>query len=787
MPSPITKADLRAALPDVRSVARIKGLERPVEVFRDRWGVPHVRAQNEHDAFLAQGYVTAQDRLWHMDYDRRRALGRWAEAGGPSGLTSGAVGIAGDRLLRRMQVARAAQADYGASSAAARSMLDAYARGVNAFLETTRSWPVEYRLLGGVRPEPWAPWHSLAVYKVRNMLMGTFEAKLWRGRVAAMLGPDRAASLFRGYPRGHLLTIPPGDTFGGPELDGLEELTRAAEAVNWLKETDAGSNSWVISGKRSGTGLPLVAGDSHRALDTPSVYYQVHIECPEWAVSGYSVPGVPGAPHFSHTRDVAYGMTHGNADYQDLYIEQFRPAGAGLEYLYKGSWLPAEVREEKISVLGGATETLRVVVTRHGPIVAGDPFRGRGLAFSHTGTNSGTPWPNAVYDVLRASDADGLEDAMREWTEPVNNYMYGDVHGNFGYRLRGRIPVRSMANAWRPVEGWTGEHEWRGLVPFEEMPHSRNPKEGYAVTCNQRVVAEDFPHYIGLDFSPDYRARRITARILELGEGRAMVEDMSAIHAERVSIPATVLRDALRRVEPSNAGQRAALRKVAEWDGSMDRGKVAPLIYAAVRVQLSREVIGRLLGPLAPEALGATGRGAAGHVQQLAARIVESIASDDTRMLAPGESWRDVLARALARGLEDLEAKLGGDQGTWRYGALHRTLPRHPLSAAFPAAAPLLDPPGTACHGDGDTPLQGGYNLENPFIITGLSVNRYIHDPADWSRSRWIVPMGVSGHPGSPHYSDQMRLWADIRTIPQLWDWRQIANEAETRQELVPA
>lgn len=786
MSSPITMNDLRAALPDLTSKVRIAGLEKPVDVFRDRWGIPHIKAQNEHDAFLAQGFVTAQDRLWHMDFDRRRALGRWAEAGGPSGLTSGAVGIAGDRTLRHMQVARAARADYDASSHGARSMLDAYTAGVNAFLKTTRAWPIEYGLLK-VQPEPWEAWHCLAVYKVRNMLMGTFESKLWRARVASTLGPDAAANLFRGYPRGHLLTIPPGGVFKGPELDGLEELTRAAESMNWLGETDAGSNSWVISGKRSATGLPLVAGDSHRGLDTPSVYYQVHVDCPEWAVSGYSVPGVPGAPHFSHTRNVGYGMTHGNADYQDLFIEKFRRTDGRLEYQFRDQWLPAEVRSETIGVLGAKSEKIDVVVTRHGPVVAGNPDKGWGLAFSHTGTNSGTPWPDAVYEVLRAPDADGLEDAMREWTEPVNNYMYGDVHGNFGYRLRGRIPVRSMSNAWRPVPGWTGEHEWKGLIPFDQMPHSRNPEEGYAVTCNQRVVGDSYPHYIGLDFSADYRARRITARILELGEGKSTVEDMSAIHAERVSIPANVIRDALRKLKPGNPRQKDALARLASWNGEMSRDSVEALIFSALRVQLSRDVIGRALGPLADEALGATGRGAASHVQQLTTRIVESIASNDTRLLSAGTSWSDVLGRSLEAGLGDLEKRLGKDMNAWQYGQLHRTRPRHPLSAAFPDAAGLLDPPGTACHGDGDTPLQGGYNLENPFILTGMSVNRYIHDPADWTRSRWIVPMGVSGHPGSPHYADQMPLWRDIKTVPQLWDWKQIRTEAETYQALVPA
>ncbi|MBM3957691.1 MAG: penicillin acylase family protein, partial [Gemmatimonadetes bacterium] len=224
MPKKITRADLRRALPDLTSTMRLSGLERPVTVFRDPWGIPHIRAESEHDAFFAQGFATAQDRLWHMDYDRHRALGRWAEFAGPSA-------VAEDGLLRRMGLGRAAQADYDASSPQARAMLDAYAAGVNAFIEATGSLPVEYAVLDA-RPEPWLPWHCLAVYKVRNTLMGTYEMKLWRARVAQTLGPARAAKLFLGYQAGHLVTVPPGEEFDGPPEECYEELAEVAALLS---------------------------------------------------------------------------------------------------------------------------------------------------------------------------------------------------------------------------------------------------------------------------------------------------------------------------------------------------------------------------------------------------------------------------------------------------------------------------------------------------------------------------------------------------------------------------
>ena len=364
------------------------------------------------------------------------------------------------------------------------------------------------------------------------------------------MGPEKAAALFQDSPQGTLVTTPPGETYQGPPLDCLDDLAAVAAQLNWLGEVDGGSNAWVISGARTASGLPLLAGDSHRALDTPNVYYQIHITCPTFRVSGYAVPGVPGAPHFSHTAYVAWGMTHGYADYQDLFIERFRTQDGRLEYAYKDAWLPADVSHEKLLVRGAAPAELEVVATHHGPIIAGKPYAGTGLAFSHTGTNSGTPWADSVYQLLTARSADEAEEAMREWTEPVNNVVYADVHGAYGYRYRGRIPLRPLANGWAPVPGWTGEYEWTGQIPFEAMPQTRNPSAGYAVTCNQRVTTAEYPYYINTYFVADYRARRITTRLQSLPSGTATVEDMAAIHADRVSIPAQAFLQILLRYSP---------------------------------------------------------------------------------------------------------------------------------------------------------------------------------------------------------------------------------------------
>lgn len=778
----LTPSDLQNALPDVTSMLGLPGLEKPVEICRDRWGVPHLRAQSEHDAFFTQGFVMAQDRLWHMDYDRHRALGRWAEFAGSGALQE-------DRLMRRFRVERAARMDMEVTSQAARDMLAAYTDGVNTFLASTRTLPVEYELLQ-MDPEPWEPWHCLAVYKVRNMLMGTFEMKLWRLRLALGLGAERAAALFEGYPRGSLVTVPPGETYDGLPPSCLDELAAAAAACNWLGEVDAGSNAWVISGDRTASGLPLVAGDSHRALDTPNVYYQVHMACPSFRVSGYALPGVPGAPHFSHTDYVAWGMTHGYADYQDLFIERFRCNGDTLEYAWNEDWRPAEVVDETLRARDGTPEVMQVVATGHGPIIAGDPHAGHGLAFSHPGTNSGTPWANTLYDLLRARTADEAEEALRPWTEPVNNFVYADVDGNFGYRYRGRIPIRPMANAWAAVPGWNGEHEWQGMIPFEDLPQSRNPSEGYVVTCNQGVTTADYPYYINTYFGADNRARRITDRLNDLPPGTATVAEMAAVHADRQSRPAQTCLQVLAQTAPPEDPRVAEARdRLLAWDCRTDRDSVAATLYAALRANWLEEVLRTALGPFADEAIGTAGIGRGGptHALQLYTRAVNAMAANDPAPLPPGQTWPQLMETALRRAIADLSGRLGDDMQTWQWGALHRTRPQHPLSRVFPENAGLLNPPQVAAGGDGDTPQQGGSWTSDRFVLTSLSVNRYIHDPADWRRSRWIVPLGASGHPGSPHYADQANLWAEVDTIPQLWEWDDIKAAAETCQKLMPA
>jgi len=345
-----------------------------------------------------------------------------------------------------------------------------------------------------------------------------------------------------------------------------------------------------------------------------------------------------------------------------------------------------------------------------------------------------------------------------------------------------------VANGWAPVPGWTGEYEWTGQIPFEAMPQTRNPSAGYAVTCNQRVTTAEYPYYINTYSVAAYRARRITTRLQALPPGAATVEDMAAIHADRVSIPAQAFLQILAQVRPTDPQMAAARELLLAWDGSMDRTSVAATLYGTAKTYWLADVVQCALGRFAKDALASSGigRGASTHAVQISARAVTAIASGDTALLPPGQTWPGLIESALSRAVAELRQRLGDDMHTWTWGKVHHTRPRHPLSRVFPELAPLLDPPQVAAGGDGDTPQQGGYWGPDRFVLVSLSVNRYIDDPADWRRSRWIVPLGASGHPGSPHYADQATLWAEVKTIPQWWDWDDIVAAAETRQQLLP-
>jgi penicillin amidase len=702
---------------------RLRGPDGPLEVVRDGYGVPHCRAVNEHDAFFAQGFVHAADRLWQMDYDRRRGLGRAAEVTGPAGIT-------GDRLYRRLNLAAAVQRDLSALSPAARGMLTAYAAGVNALIGMSRNgdvvpgWrpPAEFGVTGRP-PEPWEPWHSLLVYRVRHMTMGSAAPKLWRAVVAEALGPAAARQMARN--RWQLACVPPGERCD-------------ATVPAWAGLDDSGSNNWALAGSRTASGLPLLAGDPHRPLEMPNVYVQGHVACPEWDVLGLGMPGVPGFPHFGHNDRVAWCITHAMADDQDL---------------YRTDRTRVSERSELIAVRGSDPVPVEVRESDRGPLIADE------LALAWTATAGANTGFDALPGMLRVRSVAELFESMRPWVEPANNLLAADADGSIGYLTRGRIPVRSnLETVWGPVPAADPAYGWRGFVSFADLPRARDPEGGFLFSANNRILAAADGPYLGLDVAAPWRASRIVTRVS--GLTGATVDDMTAVHRDVVSLPARQIARLLGDWSP-----------LTGWDCQMTADSPAAAAYSVLRRELALLVLER--------------SGLAAFVEHPWNRLLPGVRSESVVWRVAGEhlmagddsllggwTWRRALTEAIRR------AEHAYDGEPW--GELHATGQRHPLGQA------ALDPPSVPYGGDMETVQASSYLPVQGLRTATGSVARYAFDVADWDNSGWVVPLGAAGEPGSRHAYDQQDAWRTGRLLPAPYSPRAVEAEAEERYRLLP-
>ncbi|QQS10815.1 MAG: penicillin acylase family protein [Rhodospirillales bacterium] len=615
---------------------RVAGLSAPVDIFRDPQGIPHIRAGCAADAWFGQGYAHAQDRLWQMDAARRRAVGRWAEWGGPSG-------VASDALARRLDVAGASRRDLAAMGAEGRAMLDSYAAGVNAFIVQGRL-PIEYTLLGEA-PEPWEAWHSIAAMRQRGFLMGSVWFKLWRAAALRAIGPDQLSKLRYDDGGGDLLCIPPGIE-AARWIATLSELAPALEAVAALGAVDAtggGSNNWALSPSRTATGRPMLAGDPHRVLEIPNMYTQAHVACDTFDAIGLTVPGVPGFPHFGHNGRVAWCVTHAFMDIYDLYVEKFAPGDPG-RYLFKGEWLAASRRIERIAVRGAADIEIEVFATRHGGIIAGDPAAGAAVALRSPQIDETDTSLDCLPRMLRAGTVRELFDSTRGWGLLDHNLVAGDTAGSIGHLVRAIVPDRDRINGWLQVPGWTGAHEWRGMVPFERMPVVIDPPDGRIVTANNRVVADTHPDYLATDCHPPYRAKRIAERLAALGA--ATVDDMAAIHMDVSTPNGRLLRDKLAAL-----GSAAEAASSAVAGGAAGASAAASSSMSAAGARVAASSSASAVGP----------RGAAPSSASTAdARAVSSAAAARARSAAsaPAAASSSSAVPALSPAAEALRARV---------------------------------------------------------------------------------------------------------------------------------
>lgn len=775
---------VRRPLPKREGRVRVAGMSGEVDVVVDAWGVPHLYASSMPDLMRAQGYLHAQDRLWQLELNRRIVAGRLAEL-------VGEVALPLDRWIRTLSLRHVAEQEPALLSPQTLGLLEAYADGVNARIAEGRL-PLELTLLRH-RPEPWSVVDSLAWTKMMALTLSVnWEAEIVRARIIDKVGPELAAQLEPDYAAGMPYVVAPGIDYS---CIGESALARsaAAEQLGGPRAVDGlGSNNWAVHGARTATGMPLLANDMHLGLTIPAIWYENHLSAPGFEVTGVSFPGLPAVVS-GHNTKVAWGFTNGFPDVQDLYVEHLRRDGERVEYEFDGSWLPADVRRETIAVKGRSPVVEQVVTTRHGPII-------NGLAPEHAGEQPlALRWtahePSPMIEVLlamnRVESCADMREALRGWHTPVQNVVYADVHGTIAHSYPGRIPIRAAGDGRTPVPGWTGEYEWTGYIPYEDLPHQENPPSGVIATANNRVVDDDYPYWLGADFITGNRAQRIS-EMLEAAES-VDVALIRRMHLDQVSPSARRVSAAVAGIAAHDPSVDEALRLLADWDGTLGSDSPAASIYQVFSITLAQRLLRPRLGEVTELYIGQGITPVLAETSMMGERCREWV---DATLENPDSPWWDTgsgetpeqqVVAAMADTVADLAARFGADPVRWRWGRMHSLTLRHVLGSQA-ALGRLLNRGPFPMGGDADTiwnaqvarhdPNQDGVMIGPPF--------RFIADLSDLGQSRGQLMPGQSGQVGSPHYADGIGAWLRGDYHPMVIDRAAVEGNAEARFTLVP-
>ncbi len=767
----------RQPQPRYQGKLHLKGLSNPVEIFRDKWGVPHIYAKSTYDVLFTQGFVHAQERLWQMDFNRRLVAGRLSEILGP-------VSVPLDRWMRTLTMRRVAESEVELLDDESRSLIEAYAAGVNACI-AHEPLPLECRLLG-YTPEPWVIADSLAWVKMMCWdLCVNWETEILRARLIAKLGPEVTASLEPDVPPQWVRVIPPGIDYSHISDNVLQRAEQAREFTGPGARQGIGSNNWVLSSSRTSTGMPILANDMHLGMSAPAIFFENHLSGGDLHVAGVSLLGIP-AVIAGHNEHLAWGYTNGFPDVQDLYMEHIRQtSGGNIEYEFKGEWLMADVKREEIKVKGSEPVIEEVVITRHGPII-NSLIEGEGmetpLALRWTALDK-TNSSKAIFAMNRATSCESFHEALRNWLCPTQNTVYADRQGNIAYTFPGSIPIRAKGDGSVPVPGWTGEYEWTGYIPYEELPHMYNPKPGYIASANNRVVDDGYLHWVSVDFCTSSRANRI----VELIEAQTKlgVDDVKQMHMDQVSVLARETIRLLEGIESEDPELAPVFELLHGWDGLLSIDDPCSIIYQVFTQRLITILTEPRLGELAiryagkgPTPIVAEGSLFAEHAREWLL----------TTLSNPSSSWWDTgdgnkrvehISLAMRETIEILKQTCGPNMEDWRWGKVHRLTFGHALGSVK-----LLDrifnrgpyPIG----GDGDTIWATGSNrvdLSERDMVGPPA--RFIADLSDWNNSQGILVPGQSGHPASPHYDDNIEGWFKGEYHPMFFDRdKVIANAA---------
>ncbi len=775
----------RNRLPQIEGRLYLPALRSPVLVTRDRWGIATIQASDRHDLFMAQGFVHAQDRLWQMEIHRRAANGTLSALLGQPGLQT-------DRLSRTLGFSRLARATWESTSKRVRSDLQAYAAGINAYLQNRRPLPLEFALLRH-EPEIWQPLDSIALGRMISWTLSHgFANKLTRARLIERIGPEAAAELELFYPPDNPVTLPAGIEFNLLEPDGMLRASEGPFIRRNMESVGRGSNAWVVSGRRSATGHPILCNDMHLPITTPSLWHVLHLECQPAAgkehlnVAGASLPGLPYVL-VGHNNHIAWGATVSFVDSEDLFIERFSPDGAAL-YEFNGQWRPAEVIDETIAIRGRSAHVEQVIITHHGPLISEIfPSSKQAMALASKALEPDKNFEGFAL-LNEAKEWDDFAAAVQKIGSPSINLMFADKAGNIGYYVTGRAPIRRSGAGQVPMPGWSGEHEWIAEVPFAEMPHALNPGAGFLVNANNRIVADDYPHFLGNAWRNGYRARRIEDFITE--HDLLTIGDMRRLQSDFVSIPGQELCRFLRHhFGPEgcvDAEAQACLTILKQWNGRMMPASIGALAYKTLVAELSTAILAPRLGQtLTEQYLGAGPHPflypfGESHGQWMPV-LLRLLQSDRSSWI---EDKSQLLEKSLARTMILLRAKIDDDTASWSWGAKHKIRFGHTLSAQKPLNE-VFDVGPFVVGGDADTVCQMSISQDDYANNIAPSF-RLLIDTGDWDAALAMHAPGQSGHLASPHYANLSEPWLQGAYYSLNWSSPAVEAGAHNSLQLLP-
>lgn len=774
----------KASQPQINGELKLPGIVAPIDIVRDKEGVPHIYAKDTQDAYFALGFVHAQDRLWQLELNRRIAAGRTAEILGPNALDT-------DRFLRTLGVRRNAEKILNNLSSDTRGALESYAKGINAYLKNrTGPLPPEFILTGAPAPEAWQPadsigWQTMMAWD----LAANWSQEVLRMRLAQRLTYAQINEFLPPYPSDSVL--PTQDyTQLYRSLPGLTgHLLKVADIAPPSRVDGMGSNNWVVSGARTETGKPLLANDPHLGLSAPGLWYFAHLSAPDLNVIGATLPGIPVVV-LGHNDHIAWSFTNTASDVQDLYMERINPDNP-RQYQTPSGWADFAIRKEIIKVKGQPDTQIEISDTRHGPVITGAlPILGKValdakkyvVSFAWTALLPVDLTLQGGIKFNRAKNWNEFLQGAKDFGAPQQNMVYADIDGNIGFIAPGRVPVRSAQNDLKglaPAPGWDARYDWKGFIPFDSLPRAFNPAIQRIATANEKIVSSDYPYFLTSEWTLPYRANRIN--VLLDAKQKHTVESFAAIQSDHVSLAAQELLPILRKTAARSEQGKRALKLLNHWDGAMDANKPEPLIFNAWVRAASRRIFQDELGESLMNDYWELRNVHQPMLNVLKNKEGQGRWCNDVSKPATGklQTCDKVLTLSLDDALNGITQRYGKDMSRWQWGTAHQARSEHRPFGKVPALAWLFD----VCiptPGDTFTINVGRYNLRDekePFISRHAPGLRAIYDLADLENSRFIHSTGQSGNVFSPLYSSYTQRWAKVSYFPMKTQRAEVEKE----------